>query len=311
MASSPYVLAFDVGGTKLAAAVFDLDHRRLCKVQSLPAMARQRGVVTLMNLKRVGEQARKMAGVEGPPQAVGMGSPGPLDTRKGRLLAVDNLPNLAGFDMAGFILQEFGASLHLENDANCFALGEALQGAGRGKQVVVGVTLGTGFGCGIVIDGKILTGVTDNAGEVAYCPVSGGTFDQMLSGGGVQRFFARVTGKDPPSAKEIGELAEQGDPGALEAWRYYGEAVGTGLGTISAILDPSIVVLGGSVARRLPLFREPLERKLRSIVAPPAAEKIEVAAAQLDTSAGVAGAAEYALQHLRSPAARRAVITEQ
>jgi glucokinase len=298
MADSQYVLAFDVGGTKLAAAVFGLDHRRLSKVHSLPAMAKQRPAVTLLNLKRVGDQARKEAGVDGPPRAVGMGSPGPLDTKNGRLLAVDNLPNLAGFNMSGFVEQEFGAPLHIENDANCFALGEAMQGAGRGKAIVVGVTLGTGFGCGIVIGGKILTGATDNAGEVAYCPVGGGTFDQMLSGSGVQRYYTRVTGKEAPEPKKIGEMAEQGDAGAIEAWRYYGEAVGTALGTISAILDPSIVVLGGSVARRLPLFREPLEKKLRSILAPPAAERIELAAAQLDHLAGVAGAAEYALQHL-------------
>jgi glucokinase len=298
MAKEQYVLAFDVGGTKLAAAVFGSDHRRLCKVQSLPAMAKQKPSVTLLNLKRVGEQSRKQAGVDGQPLAVGMGSPGPLDTRNGRLLAVDNLPNLAGFDMKGFIEHEFGAPLYLENDANCFALGEAMQGAGRGKAIVVGVTLGTGFGCGIVIDGKILTGTTDNAGEVAYCPVAGGTFDQMLSGGGVQRFYTRITGKEAPAPKEIGEMAEQGDADALETWRFYGEAVGTALGTISAILDPSIVVLGGSVARRLPLFREPLEKKLRSILAPPAAQRIEVVPAELDSLAGVAGAAEHALQHL-------------
>jgi glucokinase len=300
MADSQYVLAFDVGGTKLAAAVFGLDRRRLSKVQSLPAMAKQRPAVTLLNLKRVGEQARKEAKVSGPPLSVGMGSPGPLDTESGRLLAIDNLPNLAGFDMAGFIQQEFGAPLHIENDANCFALGEAMQGAGRGKPIVVGVTLGTGFGCGIVINGKILTGVTGNAGEVAYCPVSGGTFDQMLSGGGVQRFYTRVSGKPAPEPKQIGEMAEQGDPDALEAWRFYGEAVGTALGTISAILDPSVVVVGGSVARRLALFREPLEKKMRSILSPPAAERVELAVAELDHLAGVAGAAEYALQHLPS-----------
>ncbi len=300
MVNEQYVLAFDVGGTKLAAAVFSLDHRRLSKVQSLPAMAKQRPAVTLMNLKRVGEQARREAGLEGQPLAVGMGSPGPLDTRNGRLLAVDNLPHLAGFDMAGFIQREFGAPLYMENDANCFALGEAMQGAGRGKPIVVGVTLGTGFGCGIVINGKILTGVTDNAGEVAYCPVSGGTFDEMLSGGGVQRFYTRITGKEAPPPKEIGEMAERSDAEALATWYHYGVAVGTALGTISAVLDPSIVVLGGSVARRLPLFRQPLETKLRAILAPPAAARIEVAPAELDSTAGVAGAAEHALQHIPS-----------
>jgi glucokinase len=210
----------------------------------------------------------------------------------------DSLPNLMDFNLARFIEAEFHAPLFLENDANCFALGEALAGAGKGHDVVVGVTLGTGFGCGIVVNGRIFTGVTGNAGEVAYLPVAGGNFDQMLSGAGVARFYQRVTGRQPPSPTEIGDLAERGDPQARIAWDYYGEAVGTGLGIVAAIIDPNICVLGGSVSQRFPLFREALERKLRALLAPEPAAKLIVARARLDAAAGVTGAAEYAFQRL-------------
>lgn len=300
MSQTPYVLAIDLGGTKIAAAVFDLDHRRLCDVQSIPTMAKQKSAVTLTNLIRVSGQARHKAGVDGPPLAVGMGSPGPLDGAAGRLLETDTLPQLMHFNMGAFVRDELGAPLHLENDANCFTLGEALVGAGRGHANVVGVTLGTGFGCGIVIGGRLHSGTTGNAGEVAYCKVAGGTFDEMLSGAGVCAFYSRISGKvngaAVPSAKELGEMADQGDQQAIETWRCYGAALGEALGMIAAVVDPSICVLGGSVSRRFELFRETLDQSLRSLLAPAAARGLQVTTAKLDQTAGVAGAAEYALQ---------------
>lgn len=298
MPGSPYVLAFDIGGTKIASAVYGPDRRRIGEIQSIPTMARQRASVTLINFKRIGSLAIAKAGLDGPPLAVGVGSTGPVDTRNGMLRDADSLPNLMDFNLARFVGAEFGAPLFLENDANCFALGEALAGAGSGHDIVVGVTLGTGFGCGIVVHGRIFTGITGNAGEVAYLPVAGGNFDQMLSGAGVARFYQRVTGTQAPSPCEIGELAERGDADALAAWEHYGEAVGTGLGVIAAIIDPNICVVGGSVARRFPLFQNALDRKLRALLAAEPARSLVVAQARLDGAAGVTGAAEYAFQRL-------------
>lgn len=298
MSGSPYVLAIDIGGTKIAAAVYDSNRRRIGDIQSIPTMAQQKAAVTLINFKRIAGQAISKAGLDGPPLAVGVGSTGPVDTRNGVLRDADSLPNLMDFNLSRFIEDEFQAPLFLENDANCFALGEALAGAGQGHDVVVGVTLGTGFGCGIVVNGRIFTGVTGNAGEVAYLPVAGGNFDEMLSGAGVARFYRRVTGRQPPTPAEIGELAERGDPEALTTWEHYGEAVGTGLGIIAAIVDPNVCVVGGSVSQRFPLFREALERKLRAQLAPEPAAKLILAQARLDGAAGVTGAAHYAFQCL-------------
>ncbi len=291
MAASGFLIGVDLGGTKIAAAAFSRERRLIGEIASVPTEAGQPARVTLANLERVIRQVLP----DGTPLAIGIGSTGPVEASTGRILEATSLPNLYYFDLAAWVRDRFGAPLFLENDANCLALGEALQGAGTGHKVVVAVALGTGFGCGIVIDGAMYSGVTGNAGEVAFCPVAGGTYDDMLSGAGVRRFYERV--QNAPSgltAREIGDLAETGDAGALAAWRHYGHAVGTALGTIAAVLDPSICVVGGSVAARLPLFLEPLQARLRAILAPEAARRIQVARAQLGAAAGVIGAAEYA-----------------
>jgi glucokinase len=300
MASSDFLVGVDLGGTKVAAAAFGPDRRMIGEIVTVPTEAARPADVTLANIERAIRDCMRGAGVAGAaPAAIGVGSTGPVDASTGRFLEATSLPNLMFFDFAGWIRDRFQAPLCLENDANCFALGEASQGAGAGHDAVVAVTLGTGFGCGIVLHGRMYSGVTGNAGEVAFCPVAGATYDEMLSGAGVKRFYERVgNAATDLTAREIGDLAEAGDARALAAWRHYGHAVGSALGTIAAVLDPSICVVGGSVAARFPLFQEPLEKRLRSLLAPAAAERLRVARAQLGPTAGVIGAAEYAWSRL-------------
>ncbi|MBI3667353.1 MAG: ROK family protein [Acidobacteria bacterium] len=306
MRESGYLMGIDLGGTKIAAGVFSMDRRMLGEIATVPTQADQPAEVTLGNLKRVAAEACRAAGAEGAPAAIGIGSTGPIEPQTGQVLDATSLPHLNFFELGVWVRQQLGAPVFMENDANCFALGEALQGAGAGRPVVVAVTLGTACGCGIVMEGRIYSGVTGNAGEVAFCPVAGDNFDNMLSGAGVQRFYERVrgpgSGPSSLSAKEIGDLGEQGDAQALEAWRAFGKALGTALGTIAAVLDPSICVVGGSVSARWNLFEAPMVARLKTIVAPPAAARLEVARAKLGPRAGVIGAAEYAHYMLRSPA---------
>lgn len=291
-----YVLGFDVGGSKIAAACFDLEGKQTSKICVLPTMAEQPAKLTLLNLKRAGLEAAKRGGGEGPPRAVGMGAPGPLKPIEGRLGEVDNLPNLHGFRVGAFMETEFGAPLFLENDANCFALGEALEGAGRGCDSLVGVTLGTFCGCGIVLDGRIYSGASFNAGEVAYCPLGGSNFDLTLSGSGLRRFYEEAGGADQRPI-EIGRLGRAGDVTALAAWRSFGSAVGEGLGALCAILDPEVCVVGGSVAKDWSLFEAPLRARLQQILAPPAYAALRLAPATLPNAA-VVGAARHALRNL-------------
>ncbi len=298
MPDQHFLLGIDLGGTKIAAGVFNAQHQLAGEIVTAATEAREPGEVTLANLERAARDACQRAGVTGV-AAVGIGSTGPVDSSTGRILEATSLPNLNFFDLGAWIRNRFHAAPYLENDANCFALGEALQGAGAGERVVVAVTLGTGFGCGIVIDGVMYSGMSSNAGEVANCPVAGDTFDNMLSGAGVCRFYERVRGKPTDlAAREIGDLAERGEREALQTWHDYGEAVGSALGTIAAVLDPSVCVIGGSVARRFALFEAPLRVRMRSILAPAAAENVKVVLAKLGPAAGVIGAAEYAFYRL-------------
>lgn len=309
MSASPYVLAFELGGAKIGAAVFDLEHRRVSDLHLIPTMAKQRMVITLMNLKRVGEEARRKAGCEGPPVAVGMGSAGGVDARGGFLHGGDPLPSLQGFAIGRFVEQEFGAPLYLDDDANCFTLGEALAGAGRGHAAVLGVMLGASFGCGLARNGRIDGGgngvASGGAGELTYGSLGAERGDPLLSPAGIETCYTRISGKASPTVKQLGEMAGEGDREALQAWQEYGAAVGDLLGVIAAAVDPSVCVIGGAVARRLEWFRAPLEQRLREHLSPVAAERIQVAASELDVAAGVTGAAKLAFQHLEEAKTRK------
>lgn len=299
--ASKYLIGIDLGGTKIAAAAFDMEGNRLGKIARLPTMARMKPAVTLTNMKRVVKQAKAEAGVSGDPQVVGMGSSGPLDPANRVLHDRDSLPNLFGFKIGRFSENELGAPLHLENDAACFALGEAIHGAGRGHAIVLGITLGTGFGCGISVRERIFSGATNNAGEVAYCKVGESDFDHACSGYGVVQQYRRLLGARPPAgttSKEIGDLADRGDRVAVQAWRAYGRNVGTAIGTICCVIDPSVVVLGGSVNRRLALFEETMLASARVLLPGTSRAALTVLPSELGDAAGLTGAAEHARRHL-------------
>ena len=292
-----FLIGMDLGGTKIAAAAFDLEGNRLGKIARLPTMANMQAAVTLTNLKRVVKQAKSCAGVEGTPLAVGMGSSGPLDPRNCVLHDKDSLPSLDGFRIGRFVADEIGTPLYLENDAACFTLGEAIHGAGRSSEIVLGVTVGTGFGCGLTIRNRIYSGATANAGEVAYCRIGDADFDHACSGWGVVQRYAEETDlnqEEGVTAKEIGDRAERGEPAAMRAWAAFGRDVGAALGTVCAVLDPSIVVLGGSVSQRLPLFEATMVDSARSILLGGAKDAFRVVPAELGDAAGVTGAAVHA-----------------
>jgi glucokinase len=311
--SDSYVLGLDLGGTKIAAAVFDEQHRRITDVYALPTMANQPAKLTLLNLKRALGQAIRAAELDGPLLALGMGSPGRLDESTGSIVA-NNLPHLQNFPLARFLSEKFRAPLFWENDANCFTLAEALVGAGAGHTSVVGLTLGTGFGCGLVVNSQLYHGNTGAVGELSHCRIAGGSFDEMLSGDGVRRFYERVIAgmgnislpasqiskiaDSTPSTKKIGGMAENGDPAAVKAWALFGQALGEAIGIIVSVIDPAICVIGGSVATRFDLFHPTLKLALDSSVRSSATGGPRIEPSHLKNAAGVVGAAEHAFVRL-------------
>jgi len=299
MPDAQHILAFDIGGTKITGAVFDLEGKRLTELHSLPTMASKSPTFTLMNLKRVGVEATRKAGFEGPPAAVGMGCPGPLDLDQGRFGELDRIPRLSGFNMKGFVEQEFGAELFLGNDAACFILGEARQGAAQGCSSAVGLSLGSHCGCGIILNSELYLGSTNSAGAVGPCALAESDFNGRLSGPGLRQIYREVTDQDPPSARELAAQARGGDEMALESWRRFGDALGSGLGTLCAVLDPDVAVLGGAVAQHMLLFRGAMRESMEPAMG---SRQVRVAASALGSAAAVVGAAEYARERVNPDA---------
>lgn len=291
-------IGVDLGGTKIAAGLFDASGALLGALHRAPTLATGPREVTLASLH--GVIARALGDLPPGMRAlgVGIGSSGPLDPVSGTILGATNLQNLSGFPLLEEVTRRFGLDAAITNDGNAFALAEAQFGAGAGESIVVGVTLGTGCGCGIVLGGQLLEGATANAGEVYLaCAGPRGNFDEVLSGKGLSRELELATG-ERVSGEEIHRRASQGDAAALAAYTSFGRAVGGGLATIVAVLDPRALVLGGSAARGLEWFLPALREELFRRVAPAIGQSLKILPSALGDCAGALGGAALLL---RSP----------
>jgi glucokinase len=178
----------------------------------------------------------------------------------------------------------------MDNDANALLLGEGIWGAGKGHKTILGFTLGTGLGCAIVVDKKLFTGTNGMAGEIWPSPYENGTIEDIVSGRGVSATYNRLTDQ-LKSSKDIAILAREGDINALETWNIFGTALGTALAWGINIIDPGIVILGGSIANSIDLFYDQMNNSLRKYICPVPAEKTKVVKAELGDNAGFIGAA--------------------
>ena len=201
---------------------------------------------------------------------MGIGSPGPLDTETGTILESLNLTYLNGYPMGEKLKEALSIDIVIGNDANCFVLGQQLAGAAVGYQNVFGITLGTGFGCGMIIDGRLFEGSTGTAGEYGISPYLDGVFEDYISGKGLKKIYKKLSG-DMKSPFQIEEEARNGSTVAMEAFQEFGSHIGDSLSHIVNLLDPDIIVIGGSIAHAYDLFIESVwENLLKNIYKIPA-----------------------------------------
>src|SRR5581483_8809737 len=244
-------IGIDLGGTKIEGVVLAADATVVERVR-VPT-ERERGYEHIVaRVAEVVERLRPSAGGGGP---VGVGTPGAL-ARDGTLKN-SNTTCLNGRPLAADLAARLGAPVRLENDANCFALPEALHGSGRGRGFVFGVILGTGVGGGLVHDGRLWTGAQhiagewghhsiDPAGPRCYCGRRG-CVETMLSGPALEAAY-RAAGGDPAPAAEVGARAAAGDPIAAAVLERWLDCFGRALANVIDILDPDVVVLGGGLS---------------------------------------------------------------
>jgi glucokinase len=233
--------------------------------------------------------------------AIGVGTPGPADVL-GRVAQIAiNLEGWVDIPVATLLQSRTGIPTIVANDGNCAGMGEKWLGAGRQYRDFVLLTLGTGVGGAVFLNGELFTGRAGSAGELGLITLDAGghpcnsgnrgSLEQFLSGQAIRR----ITGKEP---KQMGELAAAGDPDALRFWESYGCNLGVGLASIMYILTPEVAIIGGGISASAKFFLPAAEREIEQRVMEVSRPDFKIVAAELGNHAGIAGAAKLAWEML-------------
>ena len=306
----------DVGGTTVKIGCFDKEGHLISKWE-IPTRKESQGKYILPDVAESLKERMEMDGIElENVQGIGIGVPGPVLANG----TVERCVNLGWghTDMKGILRQYFpGVDIEAGNDANVAALGEVWRGAGRGKKNAVMVTLGTGVGGGVVIDGKIVSGVHGMGGEIGHihirdedqdtCNCGGhGCLEQTASATGLVREAKRLLAANPENtssmleygekleAKDIVACAVQGDELALKAIDTMSFYLGRALASIAMVVDPEVFIIGGGVSRAGKFLNDKIEKYYYEY-APLTGSKSEIVTALLGNDAGIYGAAKMVL----------------
>jgi glucokinase len=311
-AAGGHVLGLDIGGTKLAAGVVDPEGRVLSfELEStLAKEGPERGLARLFDL---GRRAVAAAGVDWSRiTIVGIGAGGPLDAGRGVLIAPPHLPGWRHVPLTALAEEAFGVPAALENDATAAAAGEHRYGAGNGTQHMVYLTISTGVGGGVVIDGRLNRGASGNGGELGHVTVDWngrpcrgcgrrGCLEAYVSGTSIAERAREAGMEEVATASEVAAAAAAGDPVAGEVWRATTDALACGLTSIVNLFEPELVVLGGGVVSGAgEQLLGPVRQRVRAEAMPPAAARLEIVPAALGDRVGVVGAAAIAYERAAS-----------
>jgi fructokinase len=258
-------IGIDLGGTKIEGLALDDDGRELARVRI--ATPRERYEATLSSIADVVVQLEAATGQRG---TVGVGMPGAISPATG-LVKNANSTWLNGRLFSADLARVLGRPVRLANDANCFALSEAVDGAAAGADVVFGVIAGTGTGGGIVVRGHVLTGPNAVAGEWGHNPLPWpgpdewpgpscycgrtGCIETFLSGPGLARDY-ETAGGARVSGAEVAARADAGEPKARAALERYASRMARALASIVNVLDPDVIVLGGGLSQVRSLYTD-------------------------------------------------------
>ena len=295
--------AVDIGGTKIAVGLVDDDGRVLSRTEC-PTDA-ERGYAEA--LARIENMLRAMVtAADAELSGVGIGSTGPVDPFTGEFGDVNFFPAWRGQNPVQDLARIFGVRVAMENDADAAALAEAVWGAGKNKKHLIYVTVGTGIGAGIVLDGQLYRGVDgahpeighhviDTSGPLCMCGFNG-CWESLAAGPAMVSWLDSVMPEDYPhrdhlTAKRICELARAGDELARQAVDREGRYLGLGLANLVTLFAPDAIVLGGSVMKSAVLFLEEIRKTICQCCRFVPYEKTDLTLASLGEDANLIGAA--------------------
>ncbi len=294
--------AVDIGGTKIAVGLVDNDG----KVRASTECSTEAHLGFPVALDRMTTMLRDCAEkADTTIDGIGIGCTGPVYPMTGRIGNADFIKEWEGSNPVGDFADRFGVSVAMENDADAAALGESFWGAGRGRDHMIFVTVGTGIGGGILIGGKLYRGVdgahpeighhtVDASGPLCFCGAHG-CWEVLARGPAMTEWMLANTPADPHqeplTGKRVCELARSGDPIAKKAVQREAHYLGVGLANLITLFTPEVIVLGGNVMGSADLFMEGIKSEIRSLCTQVPFEKTDIRLASLGPQTGLIGAA--------------------
>jgi glucokinase len=284
--SKQAILGIDLGGTTVTAGV--VEGTEILGLHTIPTCNERPAADILESISGLISTLASDFNIT----AIGVGVPVPAGPETDILIPSENLPTMGNFPLKSLLEERFHLPVTLENDARCMALGEFRAGALQGYGNCVCLTVDTGLGCGIIINGELYRGSRYAAGEIWNIPLESGILlEESVSVGGLKALCLEISGEEI-EPYVLHRRFIDGDPEAAEIFERYGEALGRATVIVLSLLDPEKIVLGGGIARSFKAFHGGLIRTMEKTWGKEGAEKIEPAA--LSERAAVLGAAELA-----------------
>lgn len=255
-------IGVDLGGTNIrAAAISGMD---IIKEHAAPLMNKHDLESTLAQLKAVIREVYDPSA-----KGIGIGVPSVVDLEKGIVRDVVNIPSWKEVHLRDILNAEFNLPVFINNDVNCFVLGERYFGHGRKYHSFVGITIGTGIGSGLILDGRLYSGKNCGAGEIGYLPYLDHDLEYYCS----SNFFEKI---HHTTAKETFAKAEKGNPEALQLWDVFGRHLGVAFKSVMYAYDPQAIILGGTISRAFRYFEKSMRETMKNTYFPQSVESLAI-----------------------------------
>ena len=270
------VLGIDIGGTNIRAGI--INNFKIEELASIQINNKGSEAEVFKDLIKVVNEV-----MNDQITAIGIGVPSVVDTHKGIVYDVQNIPSWKEVAIGQRIKEIYNLPVLVNNDANCFALGEYHFGKGKGTKNMVGVTIGTGLGSGIIINGKLYCGANCGAGEFGMIGYKDNVMEYYASG----QFFTNVYKLD---GKEVYQRAKQSDASALQMFDELGFHLGNAFKNILYAIDPEMIVIGGSLKNAWEFYSESMMKQLNTFAFSRSVSNVQIYISELE-NCGVLGAA--------------------
>jgi len=273
------VVGVDLGGTKIHAAL--VKNEKVVEEFKLPTPQTDKQSKVVDEIKSVINNI-----ISTDTEGIGIGIPGVVDVEKGVVNNTVNIPSLCGVNIKAILEEEFKIPCFINNDANCFIVGEKYFGNGKEYDNIVSLTLGTGLGGGVIIDGKLYSGKHCGAGEFCAIKYKEHDYEYYCS----SQFFKNVYNT---TGINVYNSAENGEESAIKILNELGKNIGEAIYTIILTYDPEIVIIGGSIAAASKYFIEPINEVLKQFPVAHIVENLKISFSNEPNAAVLGAAALY------------------